>query len=266
MGSSGNSAISHGSDALLDLALQGDPTALNELFAPCLPRLHRTAARLLSNRQDSEDAVQDGLLSAVRYLSKFRGRAQFSTWMHAIVANAAKSILRKQRCHPLTCSLDEPHPEHQELRLSDMLSDSRTDLEDDYARLEQSRFLAAVLRKLPASHGSILRLCDVEGLCMQEAAKRLGLSIPAAKTRHLRANRFLLSAANDARQRRMSILDLLSMQAWSASLHAPDAVTKTHAGHCAQPIPRSRRRPPRSRSRSNSRALGAKPTRLASSL
>src|SRR5580658_4879231 len=70
-----------------DLAMEGDRAAIDALFVPCIPRLRRVTARFLSNQQDSEDALQDGLLLAFRHLGRFEGRAQFSTWLHSIVVN-----------------------------------------------------------------------------------------------------------------------------------------------------------------------------------
>jgi RNA polymerase sigma-70 factor (ECF subfamily) len=193
----GQSSVSHQSDSVFELAIKGDATALNQLFAPCLPQLRRAAACLLDNPYDREDALQNGLLSALRHLSKFEGRAKFSTWMQAIVMNAAKSILRKQRRQPITFSLDGAHPEDECLCLSDMLSDPRAGLEEEYGQLERSRILDAILQELPPSLRSVVWLCDVEGLCMKEAAECLGLSVPAVKTRHLQAKRLILKVAKE---------------------------------------------------------------------
>lgn len=209
----GEVLMSERAAALVPLAVSGDSSALNELFTRCMPQLQRTAARMLSNRQDSEDALQDGLLSGVRHVGKFQGRAQFSTWMHTIVTNSARSILRRQKCRPLMFSLDEPHPENETLTLADMICDPRTGLEEHYRRRERVRLLANIVTKLPPIHRSIICLCDVEGVCMVEAAKRLGLTISATKTRHLRATRFLLKAAKTARERQVSVLDVLEEQA-----------------------------------------------------
>ncbi len=247
MNSNGRSGVLHEPEGVFDLAVRGDTTTLNELFAPCMARLQRAAGRLLSNPQDSEDALQDGLLSAVRHLDKFQGRAQFSTWMHTIVVNAAKSILRKQRRRPLIFSLDEPQPEHEELRLSNMLVDPKIGVDEHYGEIERSHVLARVLRKLPPTHRSIISLCDVEGLSMQEAARWLGLTVSAAKTRHFRANRFILNVAKEARERRVSIESILAQQ--SATVWPEPPAIKMNPRREA--TPRRKRRWTDSRSASN---------------
>ena len=70
------------------------------LGTPC-PRLFRVADCVLHNSHDSEDALQDGLLSALRHIDQFKGNSQFSTWLFSIVRNSALAKLRKQRAHPI---------------------------------------------------------------------------------------------------------------------------------------------------------------------
>jgi len=178
--------------------MSGDPDALDDLFASCMPRLQRTAAKLLRNPEDAEDALQDGLLAAFRHMDQFQGRSQFTTWMHTIVVNAARSKWRRQRSRPLFCSLDDTAPGRDNLSLAETLPDSKSGLDEAYASVERSRFLQSMLAVLPADTRTIVELCDIEGLKIKEAAVRLGISTSAAKTRHFRANRLLQQIANAA--------------------------------------------------------------------
>src|ERR1700730_11007440 len=68
-------------------ALSGDSEALSMLFDLHRVRLYRTSLSLLHNREDAEDALQDGLLSAYVKLKSFEGRARFSTWLTRVVLN-----------------------------------------------------------------------------------------------------------------------------------------------------------------------------------
>jgi len=192
------------SNNVLDLAVSGDPEALNRLFAPCMTRLKRTAARLLRNPQDSEDAVQDGMLSAFRHLDQFQGRSQFTTWMHTIVANAAKTKLRNQQNRVFFLSLDDALPEH-DYPLADMLPDTHATPDEDYARNERSQLLAEILDELPPKLRVIVVLCDIEGLRLKEAAARLGITASAVKTRRFRANRLLLKMARRSEIRSLAV-------------------------------------------------------------
>jgi RNA polymerase sigma factor (sigma-70 family) len=156
----GPSSVSLESASLFRLAIRGDATALNELFAPCLPQLRRTATSILGHvHYDGEDALQDGLLSALRHLRKFEGCAKFSTWMQTIVINAAKTRLRKRSRDPITFSLDEPHPEYEHLCLSEMLSGPLVGLEEQYGQLERSRILDTGLQVLPPAFCAMWKGC-----------------------------------------------------------------------------------------------------------
>ena len=211
--------------ALIPTTLKTD-ARLNEMFTRCLPQLRRAAARLLSNRQDSEDALQEGLLSGVRHASKFEGRSKFSTWMHTIVVNSARSTLRRRRRQPMMTSLDEPHPENPTVTLADVLCDHGVGLEEHYRRVERQRILADIVQHLPPAHRSIICLCDLEGLCMREVARRLDLSISAAKTRHLRASRFLLRLAKAARERHVPVVQVIEEHA-AAQRRFPEPAPRT---------------------------------------
>jgi RNA polymerase sigma-70 factor, ECF subfamily len=178
-----------------------DAAAIDQLFRPCIPRLRKAAARLLRNPYDAEDALQDGLLSAFRHLDQFQGRAQFMTWMHSIVTNAARSKLRREQSRPLLYSLDEPSSTRDNTSLADTIADPRSNLDDQYTHIERRQILTAALRELPAKWRAILVLCDIEGYRLKEAAAKLGLSESAVKTGHFRANRLLQKRAKEVQTR-----------------------------------------------------------------
>lgn len=84
-----------------------DQIGLDELFVAHMPHLYHATAQVLRHPQDSEDALQDGLLAAFRHLNQFQDRAKFSIGLHRIVVNAALAKLRHRK-HELTiASTDE---------------------------------------------------------------------------------------------------------------------------------------------------------------
>src|SRR5580698_7489487 len=95
---------------LVRKAMEGDSEALDKLFARNTRALYQIALRVLGNREDAEDAVQEGLLAAYRNLPRFEGRAKFSTWLTRIVINAALMRRRSKRAHP-AMSLDDSSEE-----------------------------------------------------------------------------------------------------------------------------------------------------------
>jgi RNA polymerase sigma factor (sigma-70 family) len=160
---------------------------LDELFGKCIPRLFRAADCILHNPHDSEDALQDGFLSALRHLDQFKGNSRFSTWMFSIIRNSALAKLRKRRAHPVI-SLDDHSPEDEtEQSSSGIPADHGLDPERACARGEISFLLARTLKGLPANYRAIIRLCDIEGYSGREAAKLLGITVSALKAQHHRA-------------------------------------------------------------------------------
>jgi RNA polymerase sigma factor (sigma-70 family) len=103
---------------------EGAHEEMNKALSRCRASFFRSAHRFLENTADAEDAVQDALLSAYKHIDQFRGEAQMSTWLTAIVANCARMQLRK-RPRNIHVSLDEPIGEGQEFPMSELLADCR---------------------------------------------------------------------------------------------------------------------------------------------
>jgi RNA polymerase sigma-70 factor, ECF subfamily len=163
------------------------PSELDVLFAACMPRLAKTARRLVRTAEDSEDLLQDSLLSAFKNLNQFQGRSKFSTWLYSIVRNKAKMRLRKERTHPC-CSLEEQALDGLE-RSHDNSSTFSPDAEETCIENERSRILRQTLMWVPLDYRVVIQVCDIEGLGCRDAAKRLGMTVPALKTRLHRARK-----------------------------------------------------------------------------
>jgi RNA polymerase sigma-70 factor (ECF subfamily) len=102
---------------------------MEHVVSRCLPSFYRNSYRLPGNTADAEDAVQDALLSAYKHLDQFRGQAQMSTWLSAIVSNSALMHLRK-RPRQMQVSLGDGIGEEQEYSASERLGDRRPTPED----------------------------------------------------------------------------------------------------------------------------------------
>src|SRR6202035_328249 len=83
---------------------------LQDVLTRYLPSFYRRAYLQLGNTADAEDAVQDALLSAYKHLDQFKGQAQMSTWLTAIVTNSARMQMRRRPRYK-HLSLDEPFGE-----------------------------------------------------------------------------------------------------------------------------------------------------------
>lgn len=188
-------------EVLVQSGLRGDPEALETLFARYSRPLYQTALRLLGNPEDAEDALQEGMLSAVRNLKRFEGRSKFSTWLTRIVINAALMKLRKQRTRP-TVSLEQEDAEQRELTVGSRIPDVRPSPEEAYAHKERFEILESSLETLPPALQSAVWLRDVQGLSTAEAARALGLSEGTVKSQLHRARNKLSSLVRPRRAMR----------------------------------------------------------------
>lgn len=182
--------LARSSDAHLSqrLPMNLDDTELNALFTTCMPKLARTASRMLRNSQDSEDVLQEGFLSAFRNLAQFQGRSKFSTWLYSVIRNAAKMHGRKIGSR-LLYSIEEELSDGNGFSLEKALGDRKPNPEEIFAQKERSRILMTTLRDLPPMYQRVIQLCDIQGLDGRDAAATLGLSVAALKTCLHRARR-----------------------------------------------------------------------------
>jgi len=175
------------------------PKMMNALQS--MPSLYRCAYRLLGNKADAEDAVQDALLAAHRHLHQFRGDAQISTWLMTIVINCARMQLRKRSRHKQV-SLDSRFDEEQDHPLSETLADDRPNPEDECHR----SLLHKRLMKSAAELSPVLRrtfqLRFEDHLSILETARILGVPTGTVKAQTARARAKLLKAIRGALQPR----------------------------------------------------------------
>jgi RNA polymerase sigma-70 factor (ECF subfamily) len=160
---------------LLALAQRGDVAAFEELARTCVDRVFATALRLLGDRAEAEDVVQETLLRAWRGIQGFRGRSGFPTWLHRIAVNEVNRTLEKGTRRPRTVRLA---PEHRELTTS---ADQEPARQAEYRELRTA--LESALLDLPLPHRAAVVLRDIEGLSTREAAKIAGVGEAAFKSR-----------------------------------------------------------------------------------
>ena len=82
---------------LVAAARDGDRDAFDELVKATYVETYTLAFRLTGDEEDARDVVQESYLRAYRGLKRFRGDAQFSTWMYRITANCASTYLGKRK-------------------------------------------------------------------------------------------------------------------------------------------------------------------------
>jgi RNA polymerase sigma-70 factor, ECF subfamily len=171
---------------LLARAQRGDVAAFEQLATEHVNRLFLVTLRLLGDRGDAEDAVQETLLRAWRGIRGFRSRSSFYTWLHRIAVNEANRSLAKGTRRPDTIRLAED-----QLQLSSP-PETGPARAAEYNELRAA--LQAALLALPLPHRTAIVLRDIEGLSTREAAEIVGIGEAAFKSR-LHQGRLQLRAA-----------------------------------------------------------------------
>src|SRR5512144_708836 len=171
--------------SLVHAAREGDIGAFEELVKRYDRNVFRIANHITQNREDAEDVVQDAFLKAYQNLGQFQGQSKFYTWLVRIAVNEALMRLRRRRPERMV-SLDED-VKTEEDSMPREIADWSPNPEQQYTQGELKDILSRTIQGLPASFRTVFVLRDVEGLSTEETADALGLSIPAVKSRLLRA-------------------------------------------------------------------------------
>ncbi len=170
---------------LVNAARGGDIGAFEQLVRRYDRNVFRIAQHITQNREDAEDVVQDAFLKAFQNLEQFQGQSKFYTWLVRIAVNEALMRLRRRRPERMV-SLDEDIQTGEDA-IPREVADWAPNPEQLYKQAELRDILQRTIQGLPSSFRTVFVLRDVEGLSTEETADALGLSIPAVKSRLLRA-------------------------------------------------------------------------------
>jgi RNA polymerase sigma-70 factor (ECF subfamily) len=171
--------------SLVKAAKAGNMEAFEQLIRRYDRNVFRIAQHITQNREDAEDVVQDAFLKAFQNLGGFQEQSKFYTWLVRIAVNEALMKLRRRRTGKIV-SLDED-VQTEEDSVPREVADWSPNPEQLYNQAELKDILEKTIQGLPAGFRTVFVLRDVEGLSTEETAEALNLSIPAVKSRLLRA-------------------------------------------------------------------------------
>ena len=169
---------------LVAAAKAGHVSAFETLVGRYERKIFRLTQNITQNREDAEDAMQEAFLKAYEHLGEFQGNSRFYTWLVRIAVNQALMKLRRRR--PNHVSLDEEVDTGEETMPREV-EDWGPSPEERYGQTELSKILSEVIADLEPPFRIVFQLRDIEELSTEETAEALGLSIPAVKSRLLRA-------------------------------------------------------------------------------
>jgi len=171
--------------ALVARAREGDAAAYTELVSRYERKIFRLAKHITQNDEDAEDVLQETFLKAYGHLPDFQGQSKFYTWLVRIAVNESLMKLRKRKSDR-TVPLDEPVDTGEDTVVRE-IAVWEENPEQKYSREELGQILDEAIQSLKPAFRTVFVLRDIEELSTEEPAEALGISIPAVKSRLLRA-------------------------------------------------------------------------------
>ncbi len=165
-------------------AIKGKQVAYRNIYDRFKSPVYNLAYRMLQNREDALDVMQNSFVSAFRNLKQWSGQVAFGYWLRKIVINQA---LQQQR-------------KNSQLTAADLDTD---DLPDDLSEqaLELSHDLNVMLAQLPPLSRSVLWLFEVEGLSHKEIADLYQMSVSFSKSQLSRSKKLMANWLSDQEQK-----------------------------------------------------------------
>ncbi len=155
----------------------GEALAFRQLASRHLNRAHAIAMRVVHNREDAEEAVQDALSRVWQHASRFEPeRSAFSTWFYRILANAALDRLRRR---PPSSEAIDVH--------EDSLADSSATPEETWTKAGEANRVQAAIATLPPNQRLAVALCYYEDFTQPDAARIMNIHLKALEALLFRA-------------------------------------------------------------------------------
>jgi RNA polymerase sigma-70 factor (ECF subfamily) len=170
---------------LIAAAKSGARGPFGELCERHRKKVFGVVHRIMRNREDAEDAVQDCLLNAFAHVKSFDERARFAAWLTRIAINAALAKLRKNHWKR-ELPMEEPNPAYESGRRIE-IQDHAPDPEETYRLRERRRILNTAILGLRPRVRRALELHKLQEHSLEGTAQILGISTSAAKARMFHA-------------------------------------------------------------------------------
>jgi RNA polymerase sigma-70 factor (ECF subfamily) len=161
---------------LIERAREGDLDAFNDLVVCYQDQLFSLVARMVPDRDQAADAVQEAFFSAYRNLNSFRG-GSVRSWLSRICINAAMDAQRARKRRPV-----QPYPEFEDDSWQPRAGDE-TDPQRIVLAGERTRALREALARITPDQRAAIVLFDVEGYDYAEIAAMTAVSLGTVKSR-----------------------------------------------------------------------------------
>ncbi|MBI1269631.1 sigma-70 family RNA polymerase sigma factor [bacterium] len=169
-----------------------DKTLFKSLVRRYQNRIYNAAYRMLGNKEEAEEVVQDTFIKMHQSLDKFRNQASFAAWLFRISHNVSIDRLRARRrknksgfvlfsFNPLSTLGGDGDEERG--GVVQQVADERPDPQQEIDLSEESKVIEQSLRLLPENQRAVLILHDIEGFSYQDIAEIIGANIGTVRSR-----------------------------------------------------------------------------------
>jgi RNA polymerase sigma factor (sigma-70 family) len=174
-------------EEIIRRVLAGEKRAFGELVDRHKHKAMTLALRMLKNREEAEEALQDAFVRAFRALPQFEWKASFSTWFYRIVYNVCASALGK-RSDAVHLSFHDDDEQNLDVPSEEPLPDVAIESREIQIAVNEE------IEKLPVTYVGILTLFFVNDLSYDQIVEATGLSLSAVKVRLFRGRMLLRDA------------------------------------------------------------------------
>ncbi len=181
----------------MEQALGGDQRAYEQLMAKYHEALTRHVGRMVRDRREVEDLVQEAFIKAFSSLPSYSADYAFSTWLYKIATNHTIDYLRKKKLP--TFSIDKPlQTKDGELQVE--LPDTTYRPDKHVVTDQRNALIAAAIEELPEKYHRVIVMRHRQEMSYEEIATALDLPLGTVKAHIFRARALLYKYLKDRRE------------------------------------------------------------------
>jgi RNA polymerase sigma factor (sigma-70 family) len=174
---------------IVQRVLEGDVRSFGILIDKHKAKAMTLAIRILKNREDAEEALQDAFIRVYRALSSFEWKSSFSTWLYRIVYNTCiTASIKKDRKNSISLDVVDEDGQLKEIESGELQPDI------EFESNEFTQIVYEEVEKLPTAYGSTFTLFTIQEMSYEEIVQVTGLPLGTIKARLFRARTMLREA------------------------------------------------------------------------
>lgn len=180
---------------LVQRAQGGDTAAYEELVRRHHKRIHALVYHMTSNKEDTEDLVQEVFIKGFSALPHFKGQSSFYTWIYRIAVNRVINFVKKRKRQSALSLNDFDSGVEREVEKMQVGGPASPRRETNLRELQER--LNKALQKLSDNHRTVVVMHDIQGIPHDQIAETLGLSAGTVRSRLFYARQLLQSELSD---------------------------------------------------------------------